>query len=110
MRPSSNENGQAPTQVPPEDDRAPSQVPPTTDEINIEYFPGKEAARPINIPTTCESAFTIYQQQLNNDNMYAPFASKLDWKVAEWAKLHGPSSSAFNELLQIDGVSKSNHY
>ena len=107
MRPSSNENA---TQVTLENDRAPTQNPPATEGYEIEYFPGKEAAAPITMPVTCESTFTIYQQQLNDDNMYAPFASKLDWKVAEWAKLRGPSSSAFNELLQIDGVSKSNHH
>jgi hypothetical protein len=39
-------------------------------------------------------------------NMYAPFASKLDWEIAQWAKLRGPGSTAFSELLAIDGVSK----
>jgi hypothetical protein len=28
--------------------------------------------------------------------------------VAHWAKLHGPSSTAFTELLKIDGVSTEN--
>lgn len=106
MRPSSNENA---TQVPPENSQAPTWDPPTTEGYKIEYFPGKEAATPITTSVTCESTFTLYQHQLNDNNMYAPFASKLDWKVAEWAKLRGPSSSAFNELLQIDGVSKPNH-
>ncbi|KIL55290.1 hypothetical protein M378DRAFT_49930, partial [Amanita muscaria Koide BX008] len=39
-----------------------------------------------------------------NDNEYAPFLSKLDWELARWAKVHGPSSSALTQLLQIEGV------
>jgi hypothetical protein len=37
-------------------------------------------------------------------NPYAPFASKIEWEVARWAKLRGPGSTAFSELLGIDGV------
>ena len=37
-------------------------------------------------------------------NLFAPFRSKLDWDMARWAKLRGPSSTAFSELLAIDGV------
>jgi hypothetical protein len=29
----------------------------------------------------------------------------MDWKVAHWAKLRGPGSTAFSDLLNIDGVS-----
>jgi len=36
---------------------------------------------------------------------WAPFKSRIDWEVARWAKLRGPSSTAFSELLSIDGVS-----
>jgi len=39
------------------------------------------------------------------ENIYAPFASRLDWEVAQWAKLRGPSSSSFTELMAIEGVS-----
>ncbi len=38
-------------------------------------------------------------------NAYAPFASCLDWEIAKWAKLRGPSSTAFTEMMAIDGVS-----
>ncbi|KAF8694532.1 hypothetical protein AX14_002015 [Amanita brunnescens Koide BX004] len=98
MGSSSKENNQPPTQV------TLSTQPPVMEEYEIEYFPGEEAATPMETPTTSESVFTKYQQQLNNNNVYAPFASKLDWELTKWAKLHGPSSSAFNELLQIDGI------
>ncbi|PPQ83323.1 hypothetical protein CVT26_015163 [Gymnopilus dilepis] len=38
------------------------------------------------------------------DNPWAPFESRMDWEVGKWAKLRGPGSTAFSELLQIDGV------
>jgi len=38
------------------------------------------------------------------DNVWAPFRSKMDWSVAKWAKLRGPSSTAVTELLSIEGV------
>lgn len=38
-------------------------------------------------------------------NIWAPFASKLDWEMARWAKLRGPGSTALTELLKLDGVS-----
>ena len=37
-------------------------------------------------------------------NFYAPFASKLDWKFARWAKLRGPGSTSVTELVAIEGV------
>jgi len=43
----------------------------------------------------------------NRENLYAPFGSKLEWDIARWAKLRGPSSTAFSELMQIEGVSTS---
>lgn len=36
---------------------------------------------------------------------WAPFSTQLEWEVARWAKLRGPSSTALSELLQINGVS-----
>jgi len=38
-------------------------------------------------------------------NSWAPFTSAIDWKVANWAKMRGPGSTAFSELLAISGVS-----
>jgi hypothetical protein len=37
-------------------------------------------------------------------NAWAPFTSKLDWDIAKWAKLWGAGSTAFSDLLAIDGV------
>ena len=35
---------------------------------------------------------------------WAPFKSRKDWEVALWAKLRGPGSTAFSDLLAIPGV------
>ncbi|KAJ3553227.1 hypothetical protein NP233_g12696 [Leucocoprinus birnbaumii] len=40
----------------------------------------------------------------SSSNPYAPFNSKLDWEVAQWAKLHGPGATALTKLLAVDGV------
>ncbi|KAI0311688.1 hypothetical protein OF83DRAFT_1177336 [Amylostereum chailletii] len=42
----------------------------------------------------------------NEDGLpiWHPFASKMDWEVARWAKLRGPSSTALSELLSIEGL------
>ncbi|KAJ7252923.1 hypothetical protein C8J57DRAFT_1187466 [Mycena rebaudengoi] len=48
-----------------------------------------------------------YRSSLDNStdtNPYAPFKSKMDWEVAKWAKLRGSGSTAFTDLLHIDGV------
>lgn len=38
-------------------------------------------------------------------NPYAPFQSKTDWEIAKWAKLRGAGSTAFTDLIQVEGVS-----
>ncbi|KAG1895712.1 uncharacterized protein F5891DRAFT_1130506 [Suillus fuscotomentosus] len=35
-------------------------------------------------------------------NPYAPFNSQVDWEVAQWAKLCGPTSTTFSNLLSIN--------
>ncbi|KIL54913.1 hypothetical protein M378DRAFT_91716, partial [Amanita muscaria Koide BX008] len=39
-----------------------------------------------------------------SNDAFAPFKSQLDWEVAKWAKLRGPSSTALTELLAIEGL------
>jgi len=39
------------------------------------------------------------------ENPFAPFKSRMDWEVALWAKLRGPGSTAFSDLLSVAGVS-----
>jgi hypothetical protein len=43
--------------------------------------------------------------EVNQPLEWAPFSTRLEWEVARWAKLRGPSSTALSELLKIDGVS-----
>ncbi|KIY60817.1 hypothetical protein CYLTODRAFT_320396, partial [Cylindrobasidium torrendii FP15055 ss-10] len=42
---------------------------------------------------------------LDNVNIYHPFASKLDWEIARWMVKDGIGHSSFNRLLSIEGVS-----
>ena len=42
----------------------------------------------------------------SQENIFAPFPSQLDWEVARWAKICGPGSNLFTELMAIDGVSR----
>ncbi|KAG2151188.1 uncharacterized protein EDB93DRAFT_1224913 [Suillus bovinus] len=42
----------------------------------------------------------------NDENPYHPFNSQIEWEVARWAKLRGATSTAFSDLLSIDGVSE----
>ena len=49
---------------------------------------------------------TEYTNSLGeSDNPYKPFTSKMEWEIACWAKTRGPSSTAFTELMKIEGVS-----
>ncbi|KAJ3723812.1 hypothetical protein C8R42DRAFT_719715 [Lentinula raphanica] len=47
-----------------------------------------------------------YQSHIpgSKKNMWAPFTSKMDWEFAHWAKLRGTGSTAFSDLLAIEGV------
>jgi hypothetical protein len=53
-----------------------------------------------------------YQSALSDsgDNPWAPFKSQIDWQIAQWAKVRGSTSTAFTELLSINGVSPSSKY
>ena len=50
------------------------------------------------------SLYKKYSNGFQEDNKYVPFKSELDWDFIRWAKLHGPGSTAINELLNINGV------
>ncbi|KAG1873158.1 hypothetical protein F4604DRAFT_1654403 [Suillus subluteus] len=73
----------------------------------VVHYPDQRAGQPID--PTKQSSNVTYHAQLDSsgtDNAYAPFASKLDWEMARWAKLRGPSSTAFSELVSIEGLSE----
>ncbi|KAL0568561.1 hypothetical protein V5O48_013420, partial [Marasmius crinis-equi] len=53
-----------------------------------------------------KDGFEDYERKLKvpGGSPHHPFNSYLDWSVAHWAKMRGPSSTAFSDLLAIDGV------
>jgi hypothetical protein len=70
----------------------------------IDKFPGGRAGEPMSGERSA-SAEQQYSDRLGSSgNIYAPFASKMDWEVARWAKLRGSGSTAFTDLLKIEGV------
>lgn len=73
---------------------------------HIEHFDdtrGRRAGAPLGNYRELSSQ-ERYKSTFNSTNIYALFVSELDWKIAQWAKLQDPSSTAFSELLCIPGV------
>ncbi|KAK7041206.1 hypothetical protein R3P38DRAFT_3309998 [Favolaschia claudopus] len=71
----------------------------------VEKFPGGKAGKPIanNQDRSSERVYDSTLKGRMSTNPYAPFTSKMDWEVAKWAKLRGAGSTAFSDLLDIDG-------
>ncbi|KAK7442234.1 hypothetical protein VKT23_016204 [Stygiomarasmius scandens] len=69
-----------------------------------ETLPGSDS----EISHDLRSGFSRYQSKIsdNSDNIWAPFTSRIDWEVARWAKMHKTGSTAFSDLLAIDGVNE----
>ena len=71
-------------------------------------FPNPVAGTPVNNLNHQQSMNEVYRRQLDGShethNLYTPFSSEVDWEVARWAKLRGPTSTAFSDLLNIPGV------
>lgn len=65
---------------------------------NIVHHPSDDAGAPVPPPENEDEPAD------DTDNPWAPFVSQLDWHVARWAKLRGPGSTAFSELLKLDKV------
>ncbi|KAI1781957.1 hypothetical protein LXA43DRAFT_1069516 [Ganoderma leucocontextum] len=71
-------------------------------------YPSPHAGAPV-AASTCVDANETYRTQLNaaqSNNLYYPFATRLDWLVARWAKMRGPGSTSFSELLAIEEVAE----
>ena len=67
---------------------------------------GGQAGKPIR--TNINSDYSNYVEQRETggqENIWAPFASRMEWEIAQWVKLHGPGSTSFTEFLGIEGVS-----
>ncbi|CDO78049.1 hypothetical protein BN946_scf184749.g2 [Trametes cinnabarina] len=72
---------------------------------HVQHFGGLAGA-PMPGANGKHSAYDSYGLNLEGaeDNLYAPFKSRLDWEVAFWAKQRGSGSTAFTDLLKIDGL------
>ena len=73
----------------------------------IVVYPGNRAGE------VCSKGIMVMQEYENtiggpSENPYSPFRSEIDWELAKWAKLRGPSATSFTELLNISGVSTIN--
>ena len=73
-------------------------------EYVIEAFLLNTAGMPVQTNMATATDYSRYKQNVVPDNIYAPFASRLDWEIARWAKSHGTTSAAVSELLKIPGV------
>ena len=75
----------------------------TSAAVVISHFPLDSAGVPIH--STPQGS---PEHELNEDmaahSIWAPFSSQCDWQVANWAKMHGPTSSALTDLLAIGEV------
>lgn len=75
-----------------------------TPKASVKYsdkYPDALAGQPLSQQ---ESFDTKYRRAVGGKD-WAPFHSQMDWEIARWAKLRGPGSNAFSELLGIEGVS-----
>jgi hypothetical protein len=71
----------------------------------VQQFPGM-AGKVYCTETTNNKVYEGIIGTLKSKNIYAPFSSKLEWEIAKWAKIQGPSSTAFSDLIKIDDVSQ----
>ncbi|THH28685.1 hypothetical protein EUX98_g5504 [Antrodiella citrinella] len=74
-------------------------------DIYVKQYPSQLAGKPTR---QADGPFASYGTNMVN-NPYAPFPSEREWLIARWAKLRGPSSTALDELLKLDGVAEDLH-
>lgn len=73
-------------------------------QVVVNHFPLPAAGAQVRNPDSCRPQYSQSLHEHTMNSPYSPFASRLDWEVARWAKLRGPGSTAVSELLEIDGV------
>ncbi|KAI0060629.1 hypothetical protein BV25DRAFT_1789248, partial [Artomyces pyxidatus] len=61
------------------------------------------------VKTGASTAYHAYEEKVARDrrrrrNIWAPFSCKFEWDIVQWAKMRGPTSTAFTELLKIEGM------
>ena len=94
-----SESGLPPSYIPPEDLRERTWVAP-----KVVNFPNPRAGEAIRSVDPTNNAYATLLGNDSDSNPFRPFASKIDWEVAKWAKLQGPSSTSLMNLLKIEGV------
>jgi phage FluMu protein Com len=67
--------------------------------------PYHQAGAPMKKTQSSDYNYCIAMDSDNSSNPWAPFSSQMDWEIAKWAKLRGAGSTAFSDLLAIEGVS-----
>ena len=75
-------------------------------------YPNSYAGCPLPNTACSATSFAQYGSKIadSDKNPYAPFANKINWDIAKWAKLRGPGSNSLAELLAIEGVSSQSFY
>ena len=96
---SSDNMDTTPPPSPPEDLRRRTWVTP-----QVVQFPNPRAGEPVRSVNSTNNVYAALLGEGSASNPYSPFASKLDWEMAKWAKLRGPSSTSLADLLKIEGV------
>ncbi|KAL0057953.1 hypothetical protein AAF712_015393 [Marasmius tenuissimus] len=80
-----------------------------SDQPVIEPYPDPMAGTPLPNQHPV-SGNMRYAQKLegikcvDGHDIWAPFSSEMDWRIAQWAKIHRPSSTALTELLSIPNL------
>ncbi|VDC01268.1 unnamed protein product [Peniophora sp. CBMAI 1063] len=94
-----------PPQLPPQP--APQPIPPPLPSKRRTVLFGGMAEEPVNPGDVHSTPFADYESALPegaHENPYHPFATKLDWDLAAWAKTHSIGSNALTDMLKIEGV------
>lgn len=95
-------------------------------ETYVVRFPSAMAGAPVphvpvvpqaNTRRSSVATYAAYQAAVDKGsdasqpaNPYAPFASRIDWEVAKWAKLRRSGSTAFTDLIAIEEVRRTYPY
>ena len=72
-----------------------------TQSLIIDRFPIESAGAPVAGAHDSSGTTSLMGAR---DSIWAPFRSQCDWEIAQWAKMRGPTSSAFTDLLAIPEV------
>lgn len=67
----------------------------------VDPFSSGAAGAPITDP---DGVLRHVDSTQESHNIWAPFHSQCNWEIARWGKMHGPTSSAVDELFAIPRV------